>query len=308
VTPTARHPAGFTLLEILISIAITTMLVTAGFTAFRGITQVMERSRPEMNRGPVARVLLDRLESELLATTLVVKQPFRPRLRHPWLFVGEDRVFGTNDSDAVKFVTSNPARPPGAQSESGLRMVTYAVGGSDAEEGLSLYRSEVVLPRGMLKRINLNRSVSILHDLVALRFRYLDEKGWRERWDSTALGQLDELPLAVEISLQLYDEQPDGTRAPGAVYTRTVPLPVRPVKPSGGVVDASCPGGVTLRGCMLRLRVAIDRLGGLKDAVVALRLATPDRCWAPANESPQLANLKETLRSSLSVDPDEVCG
>ena len=300
---------GFTLLEVLVSIAITAMLVTAGFTAFRGINRTQERARLEANRATSARVLLDRIESELLGTMLVAKRPFRPRLRHPWVFIGEDRIFGTNDSDALRFITSNPARPPGAQSEVGIRMVTYAVGGIEDEDRLALYRSELRLPKAMRKRIELSFAAPVMHDVASLRIRYLAEDGWRDRWDSTDVSQLDELPTAIEISLQLYEKQPGGNEAPGPVYTRTVPIPMRPIShDTAAALDASCPGGLTVRGCLLRLGSLIKRIGKpLRDAITGLRRATPDRCWAAEPGSARLEALKEGLRSALPRDPDELC-
>lgn len=301
---------GFTLLEILISIAITSMLLTAGFTAFRGIMRVQERARPEVNRAQTARVLLDRVESELLGTLLVVKRPAESRLRHPWLFVGEDRVFGTNDSDAIRFVTSNPARPPGAESETGVRMVTYAVGDEDGEERLALYRSERRLPRSMQKQIDLEGAARVLGDVAFLRLRYLGEDGWRERWDSTDVSQLDQLPEAIEITLQLWEPLPDGapgSSGPGDTYTRTVPIPVRPLS-QDGLTDTSCPDGVTVRGCMLRLANRLKRLGGAqRTQIQAQRQGTPDLCWNPETPSEQLAALKNLLGVALGRDPDEVC-
>lgn len=300
---------GFTLLEILISITITAMLVTAGFAAFRGITRVLDRTASDTNRAPSARVLLDRLESELLGTMIVVKQPFKRRLSHPWVFIGEDRVFGTNDSDALRFITSNPARPPGTQSATGVRMITYAVASGKDDDRLALYRAEQRLPRGMQKRIDLRYAEPVIDDLSSLRLRFLAEDGWRDRWDSTDVSQLDQLPTEIEISLQLFETQEDGSQAPGPVYSRTVPIPVRPLsRAPANANDASCPGGVTVRGCMLRLRVPIKKLSEpLQASIQALRRATPDRCWAPETGSPQLAALKDAMHSLLEGDPDEVC-
>jgi type II secretion system protein J len=304
------HAPGFTLLEILISIAITAMLVATAITAFRGIIQIQDRARPERNRAQSARVLLDRLENELLGTMLIMKKPFAPRLRHPWLFVGEDRAFGTNDSGALRFITSNPARPPGETSETGIRMITYAVGAVGADDRLALYRSEQRLPRGMQKRIDLKFAVPVIHDLVSMRLRYLDAPGWRDDWDSTDLSQLDRLPLEIEISLKLYEKQSDGTQTPGPEYTRTVSLPVRPLTQAAeGLLDPSCPGGLTLRGCIKRLQLLISKLPkSQRNPIVALRRNAPDLCWAPKEGSETLDRLKNALREALHSVPDEICG
>ena len=106
---------GFTLLEVLISVTITALLVTAAVSTFRFLNRTQESGAQERARAANARVLLDRLERELSSTVLLVKRPMKRRRRHPWLFLGQDRVFGTNDSDALRFVTRSPARPPSTQ-------------------------------------------------------------------------------------------------------------------------------------------------------------------------------------------------
>lgn len=305
-----RASTGFTLLEVLIAMAITAMLMTAAITTFRAINRTQERVRPETNRAESARVLLDRMERELVSTTLLVKRPFAPRLRHPWVFVGEDRVFGTNDSDALVFITSRPARPPGTEIPPGMRHVTYAVAAAgEADDQLALYRAERRLPQGMRKQVDLRRAVPVVDDIHSLRLRYLAEDGWRDTWDSTDIAQLDQLPKAVEISVQLYEELPDGSLVEGAEQRRMVPLPIEPLtRASAGAVDASCPGGVTLRGCMERLQPLINKVHRtLRNPITALRRGVKDRCWESVDESPQLGKLKEALRTLLPGDPDEIC-
>ena len=307
---TRAGPSGFTLLEVLISMAITAMLMTAAVATFRAINRTQDRVRPETNRSESARVLLDRMERELVSTTLLVKRPFASRLRHPWVFIGEDRVFGTNDSDALMFITSSPARPPGAAVAPGLRLVTYAVGTVDeGEEELALYRAERRLPRRLQKEVNLQRAVPILGDVRSLQLRYLSKDGWRDSWDSTDIAQLDTLPEAVEISVRLYEELPDGSLNEGAEQRRTIPLPVRPLtRASAGAVDASCAGGVTVTGCMQRLRPRIKKLQRtLRDPITALRRNVRDHCWASDTASQQLLSLKKALSTLLDSDPDEIC-
>jgi len=308
---------GFTLLEVLISVAISAMLVTAAVTTFRFLNRTQERGVPERARAASARVMLDRLERELSSTILLVKRPFAPRRAHAWLFLGEDRVFGTNDSDALRFVTRKPARPPGSRASASLSLVTYAVDAVGDSDELALYRVETPLPRRLAKQIDLSNAVAVMDDVHSLRIRYLGDAGWRDDWDSTDIALLDKLPHAVELSLRLYedgvssqDELDFGSeRETGLEHSRTVMLPVEPLtRAQANVIDDSCPGGVTLRGCIVRLRPQIKQVQQeLRNGITYLRRLVHDRCWDADPPSQQLEDLKEALRTLLSKDPDEIC-
>ena len=308
---------GFTLLEVLLSVAVTTMLVTAAVTAFQFLNRTRERGVPERARAASARVMLDRLERELSSTILLVKKPFSRRQAHPWIFLGEDRVFGTNDSAALRFVTRSPARPPGTRGPAGLSMLTYAVDVIGDSDALGLYRLETPLPRRLTKSIDLTHAVQVMDDVHSLRIRYLGEAEWRADWDSTDVALLDTLPRAVEISLRLYEgglppEQESGDgfeREPGFEHSRTVMLPVEPLtRAPANVFDDSCPGGLTLRGCLLRLQPLIRKVPEpLRNGITYLRRLAHDRCWNPDTPSQQIDDLKKALRTLLSKDPDEMC-
>ena len=83
----------------------------------------------------------------------------------------------------------------------------------------------------MQKEINVDDGQIVAEQLSYFRLRFQDaeEDEWRESWDSTDISQLDRLPLSVEISVQLYEKDRAGELQKGKEYSRTVPLPVRPI-------------------------------------------------------------------------------
>ena len=224
-----RSRAGFTLLELLIALGITALLVTAAVQAYVSISEAQERARGGHNRDRSALVLLDRIERELEGSMLVVRSEREDRLGHPYVFIGEDRVFGSGDSDAIRFITLTPARPPGGEISGGIRMVSYGVEPS-ADEGFDLLRQEEPLPDGLEKRILLDDAQVVIEQMASFRLRYQDgETGeWVERWDSTDLSLLDQLPQAVEVTVQLYQTNEDEELEPGQEHQRVAHLRIRP--------------------------------------------------------------------------------
>lgn len=223
--------SGFTLLEVLISIVITAILVAAVVQAYRQIHQAQERAAFGLDRQRAANVFLDRVERELHGTLLIAKEDGADPLAHPYLFVGLDGYDWEADTDALKFVTYTPARAASARVDPGVRMVTYGAGEFD-EGHISVRRYEEPLPPGMHKDVVLDeKSDMVLEDVeqFGLRFRHPASGEWTDEWDSTDLAWLDELPIEVEITLALLEEDLAGEPVSGREYRRTVTLSIRPV-------------------------------------------------------------------------------
>ncbi len=224
-----RSRSGFTLLELLIALGITALLVSAAIQAYISISNAQERARGGQDRDRSALVLLDRIERELEGSILVVRSDEQDRLGHPYLFIGEDRVFGSGDSDAIRFITLTPARSPGERASGGIRMVSYGVEPGE-DEGLDLLRQEEPLPDGLQKRILLDDAQVVMEQMASFRLRYQEEGSgeWVERWDSTDLSLLDQLPEAVEVTVQLYQTNQNEELEPGPEHQRVARLRIRP--------------------------------------------------------------------------------
>jgi general secretion pathway protein J len=218
------------MLEMLITVAIAALLVTGAVQAYLGITRSQERAQSGMQRNRYAEVFLDRLERELSGTLLIVKPEDGDRLAHPYLFVGVDRFDSEHEIDALRFVTQNPARAA-RTSQTGLRMVSYAVLPSEGLEGLSLMRQEQELPDGMEKAIEISAGELVFEDIAKLQVRYLNEQTgeWVDTWDSTDIATLDSLPLEVEVTVALYERDEVGDLFAGDDHTRRIPIPVREI-------------------------------------------------------------------------------
>lgn len=304
--------AGFTLLEILVTIGLTAIIVLFSYQIFRQINQTQERARPDRQRDLVAEVFLDRFERELVGTVLLVKPEAQERLDFPWMFVGEDRVFGTNDSDGVRFITQSPARAPG-HVQGGLRTVSYGIDAAVDDERLDLFRFEEELPENLQKEIRLIDAQPVLEDVARFSLRFQDEETavWRDAWDSTQVENPDALPFSVEVGLQLYEEDSDGARIAGREFLRTIELPVRPISPERDAPedDSGCEGD-TIQECLDYWEGDIEE-GDRMERLRELAAAAGPGCWYQEEPSEALNNLYEGFLEALPDaefdDPRDAC-
>ena len=302
-----RARRGFTLLEILVAIGLTAALALAALQMFRQIHDTQERARPARRRDHTARVFLDRLERELVGTTLIVKPEGSDRLSFPWVFVAEDRVVGSNDSDAIRFITQTPVRAPGGP-PTGLRTVSYGVADAEDDERLDLYRREERVGSQLRKEIRLDEAQAVLEDVHRFALRFEADDGWHDSWDSTDVAMLDALPRSVEVSVQLYERDADGELAPGDEQIRLIALPVRPFAPEEQLEQQldPCEDGPTIEECIEEYRQEIEQH---PQSNLVFRQVAPagDGCWNDPDPGPGLEALYNAFEHILELDPLEAC-
>lgn len=293
---------GFTLLEMLIAVAVTALLVTVTVQAYLGITAAQERAGAGLDRNRAADVFLDRFERELSAALLIVPAKDEQRRDHPYVFVGTANLAESGDADGVRFVTTNPARPAGALRGSGLRLVEYATE-STLDFGIQLLRHEQPLAEGRWAD-PAGSDASVVLDEVAsfgLSFQREDTGTWHEAWDSTDVAFLDDLPARVEVKLTLYEPTPEGDWVEGDEHERTVELPVRPIDIEAlrsGRERADC---LTVADCFGRYQSLLE---GIDPEFLAELTAGLDMtaCWSASGDA------ADALFDALGVDPQEECG
>jgi prepilin-type N-terminal cleavage/methylation domain-containing protein len=303
MSPPTRREA-FTLLEMLIAIAITAMLVAVAVQAHLGIQRAQTHAAAGLGRDRTAEILLDRLERELQGTILVIKSADEDRLGHPYLFIGADDATEGRAADALHFVTRSPARSGFAQPAPGLALVSYAAR-SDDDLGLVLLREERPLPRSLATQISLGEGEVVADDLAQFDVRYLGEgEGrWRDRWDSTSISMLDQLPVRLEIAVQLYEQTSEGERIEGPEHRRLFAIPVRPIdiEAQRAFAEESSEGKcITNDDCLAIFESVISISGPKYRELLDLLIDTLDDCYDSGSE------FAGALRA-LGADPDEGC-
>jgi len=307
---TRAREAGFTLLEILVAVVIMSIVLTFAFQAYRGIESAYTRVGSSTSRDRAARVVLDRLERELVGTVLIERDEGADPLLHPYFFFGDGKPYAESEGDELRFVTRTPLRPPGSLPV-GLEIVTYGAVPSQTGAGLALLRQAEPLPPQLAKDV-VWTSPEVVADNVALFLaRYHSDQGdATEGWDSTGVEELDQLPTELVVTVSLLEPSgPDGAMVPGPEFTRTIELPVRPfkMKPEGAEDDAkACGEGMTVKQCIESAKQAIESASAsLAAAIKQAQAQVGDRCWNPEQPSASLQRLKVLLGGVPGFDPSE---
>lgn len=375
-----RREDGFTLLEILIVIAVTALLLTTAFQIFIGINNAQERALAENRRDGVTALVLDRLESELVGTLLVKngaavakgngnseRAGGREEERagksdrtsaadndgeragsdgtatdedrdkdddsergsgergdgengdsdedqakaNPWIFIGVDGGPGDRASDSIRFVTQTPAGGVGGTSNAGLRVVSYEVRLTEGDRA-ALFRAEDLLSAGAPEPPNFNETPAV-DDVYRLQIRYQGEDpAWLDDWNSQTEANKDDLPLAVELTLQLEDRDAEGVFKTGRQVTRVVALPLRPIgDDEDGEDGEDCNGGKTVEQCLMdnaQALAALNASSESKNLLETLRGEIGNACWDDKKVAREIESLRKLLTEAGGPDLKELCG
>lgn len=176
---TDRRARGFTLIEMLLALSIGAALLVAMFGGVRvGLAA--------WSRGEARAMTLEhgRTLAQVLGRAVAGTYPYRgaPVVGAPV------RIIFEGQPDRFTFVTLAPSIPA-------LAPITFtAVSLSRDEQGLAVRQ----LPLPNLEPVDRVAPVLVDPTVIAVRFRYLGEEDWKDRWDMT---KEDSLPRAVEIVL-----------------------------------------------------------------------------------------------------------
>ncbi len=195
--PPAAPPArGFTLLEVIIAMAITAAIGAMTLGAFRQVDRAGEIARAQGDRYAAARLALTRLTRET-SMAFLSEHYDRSRLRErPTLFQGRE--------DELLFTTFAHQRLARDARESDQAVVEYTLAADPEHPGQeALFRREK-------PRIDEEPERGGRRDLVAdhvsgFRIRYWDarRKDWVREWSTRSTERAAELPSRVRFELEL---------------------------------------------------------------------------------------------------------
>jgi prepilin-type N-terminal cleavage/methylation domain-containing protein len=202
---------GFTLLEVMIAIAIMATILVILFGTYSAAVDRAARTRDLSQVYHEARVLLQLMVNDLRSA--YVKEPTEQAQRalqqakaEPIIFLGEDRTEANQPADKLAFSTVLPLQRPDVP-DSEMCHVTYSI------EPVN----EAVQQRALFRRSNcsLTPTVSdqdhllLLTELVhGLDFKYYDEQGTEYLdWNSRQPRGGKRMPARVKITLLLADQR-----------------------------------------------------------------------------------------------------
>jgi general secretion pathway protein J len=210
-----RRARGFTLLEVLISIAILAAITALLFGAFSALKRSKDGLTRMQDRQREARLAMARMTRELQSAYLSAHLPINQALMiQKTIFRGET---GT-PADRVDFTAfANMRLEKDSHVSDQCEISYYASPNPDGSGTTDLVRrvdSSIDLEPTKGGKVEVLATDIDLFDL-----QYLDSQTaqWQERWDTTqATGQIDRLPLQVRITLVL-----NGGARSGAARSRS---------------------------------------------------------------------------------------
>ncbi|HXG15171.1 MAG TPA: prepilin-type N-terminal cleavage/methylation domain-containing protein [Calidithermus sp.] len=198
-----RAPRGFTLLEVLIALAIVASLVAIAFGGLRVAVAAWDQGQ---DRAEVHQHL--RGVTMLLDRALAAAYPYRAPLGQ----APEPVVLFRGEPARLEFVTGAPPLPPAVPVA-----FTAVVLALERDDPPALVVRQRVLPN----RDPFADAAVILRDpeVSRLAFRYLDGAGvWQDEWDAEARGGL---PQAVQVSVAVTHRGRTQALPPLTVTLRT---------------------------------------------------------------------------------------
>lgn len=246
----ARRPPAYTLLEIILALALTTIILGLVAMAIHVHLRVAEVSRGQVEEAQLARALLQRIAGDLRNAIPFSAGP--PASGGISGSVQELQV-ETSRRPMQDRPPTSPVMGDSAQSAalSDVRMVTYSLGlpgsvdaaqrGDSSSSDGGLYRRE--LERAMFalamqqgRTADLDQASELLaHEVQDLQFTYYDGTTTTDTWDPT---QQKKLPSAVKVTIAIRRPPPKSStlsltsveETPPAVYEMLVELPNAKVK------------------------------------------------------------------------------
>jgi len=191
-TQRLRLLSGFTLLEILITMAILAILATMVYASFSASIRMIERVDSEADIYREARFILARLSEEL-------SMAYRPKGKAipEAIFVGENGVMDGRPQDSLRFTSLSHARSIADEAASDLNLIEYRFEIDPEDRGWVLLHRE----RNNLDGLSQGGSGEFVigEGIYSLNLRYFDGKTWVDGWDAESEKAL---PRVVEIEIQ----------------------------------------------------------------------------------------------------------
>ncbi len=190
-----RQERGFTLLELLVAIAISALVLMVVYQTFNGIVDSAARLEEVADLDHMARVSLGIISRELRSAYW---KPAGANLNSTLIFSGTDGLAGGAASDELVFTTFTPLVGLTGTVSPNLSVISYELEAAAEEEEFYLMHSEDTNSLG--QSLSQEQRYELAEHVKGLNLRYYDgeDDEWMDEWDA---GLENKLPNAVEIEL-----------------------------------------------------------------------------------------------------------
>lgn len=220
--PKCRIESGFTLIELVISSALTAIILISAYACLRGGVSSDKLIESRSRAAQSARVAMSLMTADLRCAT---------KLSKDFEFLGMSRMLGDVEADNLDFGTRNYT--PRAPREGDFCEVSYFLDKNRETGSYSLWRRRDPTPDP--EPLSGGSREEIAEDLLGLRFEYYDGFEWFDDWgDSEGKrrasdsildpGNLSGMPEAVRITILAAVDNVPASKDSDAIKNREPPL------------------------------------------------------------------------------------
>lgn len=196
---------GFTLLELVVAIAIFAIISTFVYGAYTGTVSTIERTQKKIEFYQNARLILSRISEEL-------EQAVPPREKgtipdFSYFSGNNDEINGVN-ADELRFVSRTDSGYSKETGKSGIVRINYHIevaSGEGNEYYVLIRKEDPIFYREDEER---EKAEVFLEKCEGINFEYYSDGSWVNEWDDqTNPGGEGKIPKAVRITLTLKDDE-----------------------------------------------------------------------------------------------------
>jgi general secretion pathway protein J len=198
---------GFTLLEVLISVAIISIILTVIYGAYTSNLETVQSIRRDSEVTQAGRVTLDIMTRDLesLFFTTMDKKEGEPKIKLG--LIGRNESLGGKPAGRMDLTTTNRLTPEKIGMQVDLCEVGYFLKETQGQNDLTLWRRDSNVVDEKLDEGG--QAFELVRGVSALEIVYQDQDGQEtDSWDTTVDDKdKQHLPLLIRIKLTLLDAQ-----------------------------------------------------------------------------------------------------
>jgi prepilin-type N-terminal cleavage/methylation domain-containing protein len=201
----SKAPSGFTLIELMLAVAILGLIMVMLTGAFHAIAAGKVQAESRLGVDQTARAILWQMSNEIRGAVQT------PLVASHVMLVGQARTHGGTPLDSITVSTLDPGHRPTLEDFGPEDVISYTSIPNPKHREWSLLtrtRTSGLLPNTTGR--NATSSMVLADNVLSLHMRYFDGNKWTESWDSQSLPPGRALPMAVSIDLVV--SQPNGAR------------------------------------------------------------------------------------------------